>query len=69
MERSTFVAPDISCEHCQRAIEEALSALPGVETVSVDIQAKSIDVSYDQSRTTREGLIACLDEEGYPVAG
>lgn len=36
METTTLVAPDISCEHCQHAIEGALGELAGVDTVKVD---------------------------------
>ena len=33
MEKTTLVAPDISCEHCQHAIEGALGELAGVNAV------------------------------------
>ena len=42
MEKTTLVAPDISCEHCQYAIEEALGELVGVNTVKVEILAKMV---------------------------
>jgi copper chaperone CopZ len=31
MESTTLVAPDISCEHCQHAIEGAVSKMEGVQ--------------------------------------
>lgn len=34
--------PDMSCEHCRRAITEALSALPAVTSVSVDLDTKQV---------------------------
>ena len=37
MESTTLVAPDISCEHCQHAIEGALGQTEGVNSVKVDI--------------------------------
>jgi copper chaperone CopZ len=42
VETITLVAPDISCEHCQRTIETALSEIAGVANVGVDVAAKSI---------------------------
>jgi copper chaperone CopZ len=36
MEQITLTALDISGEHCLHTIERELSALPGVQTVSVD---------------------------------
>lgn len=68
METATLVAPDISCEHCQRAIEQALGAEPGVDRVQVDITAKSVTVRFDPASTSLPVLSSRLEEEGYPVA-
>jgi copper ion binding protein len=67
-ETMTVTAPDISCEHCQRAIEGAVGTLPGVETVHVEIPTKTVQVSYDPGQITRDVIEATLEEEGYPVA-
>ncbi|MEO7020884.1 MAG: heavy-metal-associated domain-containing protein [Ktedonobacteraceae bacterium] len=67
MESTTFVAPDISCEHCQHAIEGALNKVDGVNTVKVDIPAKSVAVSYDAQKLTRAQLVEKLDDIGYAV--
>lgn len=69
MESTTLVAPDISCEHCQHAIEGGLSKLDGVKTVKVDIPSKSVAVSYDAQKLTRAQLVEKLDDIGYTVAG
>ena len=68
METMTVTAPNISCEHCQRAIEGAVGELPGVENVRVEIPTKCVQVSYDPAQVSRETIEATLDEEGYPVA-
>jgi len=67
-ETMTVTAPDISCEHCQRAIEGAVGALPGVDAVRVEIPTKSVQVSYDPARVSRLQIEAAMDDEGYPVA-
>jgi copper ion binding protein len=64
----TYTAPDISCEHCQRAIEGAVGALAGVETVQVDIPSKRVEVRYDPEKVDQAQIEATLEEEGYPVA-
>jgi copper chaperone CopZ len=61
--------PEISCEHCVRAINEALSALPGVEQVSTDISTKTVALRYDPGAVTMERIQAALDDEGNSVAG
>lgn len=68
MENTTLVAPDISCEHCQRAIEGAVGNLSGVNAVKVDIPTKTISVSYDPQRLTVSKIEEVLDDIGYTVA-
>jgi copper ion binding protein len=67
-ETLTVTAPDISCEHCQRAIEGAVGRLSGVQRVHVEIPTKTVQVSYDSGQITRDVIEATLEEEGYPVA-
>ena len=68
METMTVTAPDISCAHCQRAIEGAVGALPGVSRVDVEIPSRTVQVTYDPAQVSRETIAATLEEEGYPVA-
>jgi copper chaperone CopZ len=60
--------PGISCEHCERAITEALRAQEGVEAVTVDIPAKTVLLRFDESRLSLERVRDVLAEEDYPVA-
>ena len=61
--------PDISCEHCQRAIEGALRKETGVASVRVDVPTKKVYLDYDPTRLTLDQVSAVLDDEGYVVAG
>ena len=67
MESTTLVAPDISCEHCQHAIEGAVGKLAGVSLVQVDIPTKSVHVNYDPQKVTIAKIEEVLDETGYTV--
>jgi copper chaperone len=67
MESTTLTAPDISCEHCQRAIEGALGKLDGIGPVSVDIPSKTVQVSYNNQKLTEAKIVEVLDEIGYTV--
>ncbi|HET7264693.1 MAG TPA: heavy-metal-associated domain-containing protein [bacterium] len=60
--------PDISCEHCERTVKQALGKLRGVGTVDVDIAAKEVRVAYDETSVGLDGLKAALADEDYPVA-
>jgi copper chaperone len=64
----TLNVPDISCEHCQRAITTALSPVEGVSAVQVDIQAKQVCVTYDPALVDLDRMQAILEDEDYPVA-
>lgn len=68
MESTTLVAPDISCEHCQHAIEGAVGKMEGVSSVKVDIPTKSVHISYDPQKVTLDKIEAVMDDEGYAVA-
>jgi copper chaperone CopZ len=59
--------PDISCEHCEHAITEALTPIAGVQRVAVDIEGKEVAVDYDDSAVDLDQLKDVLQEEDYPV--
>ncbi|MDQ7015964.1 MAG: cation transporter [Gammaproteobacteria bacterium] len=52
----------MSCGHCTAAVEKALLAVAGVESVTVDLETNSATV--DGSAAV-EVLIAAVVEEGY----
>ena len=68
MESTTLVAPDISCEHCQHAIEGTIGKLEGVNSVKVDIPSKTVDINYDPEKVTLTKIEEVLDDVGYTVA-
>ena len=68
MATSILTVPDISCEHCERTITNALQPVDGVNAVRVDIPAKQVRVEYDPSQVSVERMKDILQEEDYPVA-
>ena len=60
--------PDISCEHCEHAITEALGPVRGILTVQVDLPRKEVDLDYDESVVSLDQVEQILAEEDYPVA-
>jgi len=68
MATAILSVPDISCEHCERTINGALSPIPGVRGVSVDIPAKQVRVENDENAVTVDRMKTILEEEDYPVA-
>ena len=68
MASRTLVAPDISCEHCQHAIEGAVGKLEGVSKVHVEIPTRMVHIDYDPRQVTLAKIEEVLDETGYTVA-
>ena len=67
MAKVTLNVPDISCEHCERTITNALAPVAGVRTVRVDIPAKRVEVDYDDAAIDVDKMKGILQEEEYPV--
>jgi copper chaperone len=59
--------PDISCEHCERTITNALTPVDGVRTVNVDIPTRQVTVDYDESAVDVNRFKEVLQAEDYPV--
>jgi copper chaperone len=67
--RVVLNAPDIMCNHCKMAIENAVGKLPGVQSVAVDVDGKTAEVDFDEAVVSLDTLEATMAEEGYQVAG
>ena len=63
MTEETYAVPAIHCEHCTLSIREEVSEVPGVESVEVDLAAKTVTVS---GREVSDELVrAAIVEAGY----
>jgi copper chaperone len=68
VQETVLSVPDISCEHCVRAINGALKDLPGIEKVDTDIPTKTVHLRYDPAKVSLDKVEAVLDDVGYVVA-
>ena len=68
MATTVLNVPDISCEHCERAITGALQPVAGVQSVQVDIPAKQVRVEYEPTEVGVDRMKDILADEDYPVA-
>jgi copper chaperone len=67
MKQVVLNVPDISCEHCEHAITEALTPVSGVQGVAVSVENKQVTVAYDENAVDLDTLHRILEEEDYPV--
>lgn len=68
MQTSVLDVRGMSCDHCKRAVTEALQRLDGVSAVEVDLAAGKATVSYDPDRVSLDALREAVEEAGYEVA-
>jgi copper chaperone len=58
-----LTVPGMTCDHCVAAVHDEISAVPGVEGVTVDLATKAVVVSgiaVDQN-----AVAAAVEEAGY----
>lgn len=65
MTKSTYKVPTISCDHCKQTIEKALGSVAGVDSVTVDVDSRTVEVIGD---LTSDAVPDALSKAGYPVA-
>ena len=66
MQTITYSVPGVSCAHCRTAITNEVSRVEGVDSVDVDLDAKTVRISGEP--LDEQALIAAIDEAGYEVA-
>lgn len=55
----------MSCTHCERAVQQALASVPGVENVAVDQATGRASV---EGNPDTQALLAAVAAEGYEAA-
>ena len=63
MSTTQFRVPDISCDHCVRAITSEVSAVANVAKVTVDIPSKLVTI--DHANVPNTTLVAAINEAGF----
>lgn len=62
---SIYDVPGISCDHCKHAIEGEVSRLSSVERVTVEVDARKVEVVGDVDEAD---VRLAIDAAGYDVA-
>lgn len=63
----TYRIEGMTCDHCVRAVTQAIEALDGVERALVSLPDKAV-VTLDPEKVTDEQIRKAVEEEGYRVA-
>jgi copper chaperone len=67
MSLSVITVTGMTCEHCEKAVREEISAIPGVSQVDVDVASGEVKV-LAEPLPGLDTLRAAVEEAGYELA-
>ena len=68
MEKKILKVEGMSCGHCEKTVNGALSAINGVADISVSLQDKTVSFSHDPALAPLEAIAAAITDKGFEVA-
>jgi copper chaperone len=68
MAEHRFEVPDMSCEHCERAVRSELLKVAGVFDVDVNLETKIVAVEHDPVVNTG-AIREAIQRAGYSIEG
>jgi copper chaperone len=67
MEKIVLKVDGMSCEHCVRAVANAVAGIAGTADVSVSLKDGTVSFGYDSGKAALDAIEAAIIEEGYTV--
>lgn len=64
---ANFLVEGMSCQHCVKAVQQALLALPGVLDAQVDLDKGQVQVQYLEGKVSLAQMKAAVTDQGYEV--
>lgn len=68
MIKETYDITGMSCSACSARVEKAVAKVVGAENVSVNLLTNSMQVKYDEMKTSAENIIDAVINAGYGAA-
>ena len=65
MENTVIKVDGMSCQGCVKSVTEVLSALNGVASVVVSLDAAAATVRFDHGVVSRDALCAAIQDAGF----
>jgi len=65
MTKITLQVEGMSCEHCVNSVEKALKEIGATGKVNLD--AKQVEVQYDDAAINKDKIKEAIEEQGYDV--
>ena len=67
MATKAYKVEGMTCGHCVKAVTEEVTKVPGVDSVTVDLESGTLDVTGGDLDDA--AVAAAVDEAGYSVGG
>ena len=58
----------MTCGGCVKSVDSAVSQLPGVQSVDVDLEGNKASVTYDASTVTVEAIVEAIEDAGFDAS-
>ena len=65
MNTRTYTVEGMTCQHCVQSVTGEISKLAGIDTVKVDLAAKTVTVTAES--IDGDAIRVAIDEAGYAV--
>jgi copper chaperone len=65
MESSVIKVGGMSCQGCVKNVTGVLTAMPGVATAEVSLEAAEARVSFDPQVVSRSALVGVIEDAGF----
>jgi len=65
MSQTSFQVEGMTCNHCSDAVKMALEKLDGVENASVDLESKTAEINYDDSKVGEDRFFEAVRKANY----
>ena len=69
MDKITLKVNGMSCEHCVKAVNNALTGIAGVSDITVSLKDGTASFNHDPALAPLDAIKAAIAEEGYEVKG
>ncbi|MGV2928471.1 copper chaperone CopZ [Macrococcus capreoli] len=56
----------MTCGHCKKSVEGAVSELEGVKSAAVDLEAANVTIEHEESVSV-DTMKAAIEDQGYDV--
>jgi copper chaperone len=67
MEKITLKVGGMSCEHCAKAVTNAVLGIAGTDDVEVNLEAGHVSFNYDPATATLEAIKEAIIGEEFSV--